>query len=71
MDRGVLLEELRTIDRRLAEIEQRIIAQQQLIASLRLKGAEFHAALELLAQLEKLLASYITDRARLRRELAG
>ena len=70
MDRAVILNHLAQAERHVAEGEQHIIRQREIIEMLARQGHDTKAADELLGQFEQTLAAHIADRDRLRAELA-
>ena len=66
-----MLEHLAQAERHVAEGEDRIVRQRQIIADFARSGHDLKVAKELLAQFEDMQTSAIADRDRLRAELAA
>lgn len=71
MDRAVWQEHLAQTERHIVEAEKRVARQREIVAELERDGHRTTAARGRLAAFESLLAMYLADRQRLRRELGG
>jgi hypothetical protein len=70
VDRETLLQHLAVVGRHVAEAEQHVFRQRQIVAELeRTDGKDAQTARELLGKLKALLAAHTADRDRLLKEL--
>jgi hypothetical protein len=69
MDRALILNHLALAETHVAQGEEHIIRQRNIIETLARQGHDTTAADELLRQFEETLAAHIADRDRLRAEL--
>jgi Spy/CpxP family protein refolding chaperone len=71
MHRDMLLDHLAQARRHVAQGEQHVMRQRELVAEMERDGHDTAQSRALLKQFEELLALHVADRDRMERELAG